>query len=40
MKHFFFGGGGACERKKIYTFLKKVTTIKAYIIRNAIKIYQ
>ena len=45
MKHnfnFFLGGGGGGggggEKKN--KFLKKVTIIKAYMIRNAIKIYQ
>jgi len=41
MKHFLEGGGvGAGGGEEKYTFLKKVTTIKAYMIRNAIKIYQ
>lgn len=40
MKHnfnFFGGGGGGRGWNK---FLKKITIIKAYMIRNAIKIYQ
>ena len=44
MKHnfnFFWGGGeGVGGGEKKYKFLKKVTIIKAYMIRNAIKIYQ
>ena len=43
MKHnfnFFEGGRGVGGGEKKYKFLKKVTIIKAYMIRNAIKIYQ
>lgn len=42
MKHNFnfFGGEGVGGGEKKYKFLKKATIIKAYMIRNAIKIYQ
>ena len=42
MKHNFnfFGGEGVGGGEKKYKFLKKVTIIKAYMTRNAIKIYQ